>query len=63
MGLTQADHNDLVAVKLLKDFIDWKMNGAIDKSSIESYEGLINKATDLNVKGVLRNNMLFFKNN
>ena len=61
-GLVEGrDDNDLVMVRLFKDFMEWKSKRNIEKSTIEVYEKFEELVTDKNVEGVLHNNLLFFK--
>ena len=55
------DDNDLVMVRLFKDFMEWKSKRNIEKGTIEVYEKFEELVTDKNVEGVLHNNLLFFK--
>ena len=50
------DDNDLVMVRLFKDFMEWKSKRNIEKGTIEVYEKFEELVTDKNVEGVLHNN-------
>lgn len=48
-------------VKIFRDFIQWKFNRNIEKGIIDTYERLLETVTDKNVRGVINNNLVFYR--
>jgi signal recognition particle subunit SRP72 len=55
------DDNDLAMVRLFRDFVEWRCNRNIEKGVVDTYEKLQEKVTDRNVRGVINNNLLFYR--
>ncbi len=55
------DGNDIATVKLFRDFVEWSVNQNVEKGINETYEQMLGKITNKNVRGVIQNNQIFFR--
>ena len=57
----EKDKEDVFAVRLFRDFMEWNSNKTIEKGVIDIYERMLETASSSNVRGVIQNNLLFYR--
>jgi signal recognition particle subunit SRP72 len=55
------DNDDLAAVRLLRDFVQWQQGSQPERRLVEDYEKLLGRVANRNVRGVIQNNLLFLR--
>lgn len=55
------DANDLATVRLFRDFVEWSINKNVEKGINDTYDSMLGRVTNKNVRGVIHNNQIFFR--